>query len=118
MFFFFYYQQVKSTIFSNWVYLSDAEGHILYTDSEYLRKASSKKRKKKKVNLTASLDDETNYNLKVKINLMKSQISESERAYILEGFRHNACRRDGRGILDHRNYKLELGVVPHGFGSS
>lgn len=54
---------------SDWVYLSDAEGHVLYTDSEYLRKASSKKRKKKKVSLTANLDDETNYNLKLLLKL-------------------------------------------------
>jgi exosome complex RNA-binding protein Rrp42 (RNase PH superfamily) len=49
---------------------------------------------------------------------MKSQISESERTFILEGFRLNACRRDGRNAQDIRNFKLEVGVVPHGFGSS
>ena len=49
---------------------------------------------------------------------MKSQISESERAFILEGFRMNTGRRDGRTSLDHRHYKLEVGLVPHGFGSS
>jgi exosome complex RNA-binding protein Rrp42 (RNase PH superfamily) len=51
-------------------------------------------------------------------NKMKSQISEPERAFILEGFRQNTCRRDGRTLMDHRLFKLEVGVVPHGFGSS
>jgi exosome complex RNA-binding protein Rrp42 (RNase PH superfamily) len=49
---------------------------------------------------------------------MKSSISDPERAFILEGFRLNTCRRDGRGLLDYRNFKLQLGAVPHGFGSS
>ncbi len=46
---------------------------------------------------------------------MKSQISEPERAFILEGFRLNTCRRDGRGLLDYRNFKLQIGAVSHGF---
>ena len=49
---------------------------------------------------------------------MKQQISESEKVFILEGLRLNSCRRDGRGNMDHRNYKIEVGVSPHGFGSA
>ncbi len=60
---------MKSNIGSNWVYFSDAEGHLLFTDSEYLRKASSKKRKKKKVSPNGNLDDEPNYNLKLLLKL-------------------------------------------------
>jgi len=49
---------------------------------------------------------------------MKQQISETEKSFIKEGFTMNYCRRDGRGNQDQRNFKLEVGVVPHGFGSS
>lgn len=49
---------------------------------------------------------------------MKQQISEGEKQFILEGFRTNSCRRDGRANLDQRTFRLEMGPVPHGFGSS
>lgn len=49
---------------------------------------------------------------------MKQQISETEKAFIIEGIRQNIIRRDGRGNMDHRSFTLEIGAVPHGFGSS
>ena len=49
---------------------------------------------------------------------MKQTVSESEKAFVLEAVRLNACRRDGRGNMDHRPFRVETGVVPHGFGSA
>eukprot|EP00347_Sterkiella_histriomuscorum_P020972 403335752 len=48
---------------------------------------------------------------------MKQQICENEKVFITEGFQQG-IRRDGRGPLDHRSYKINLGTIPHAFGSA
>jgi exosome complex RNA-binding protein Rrp42 (RNase PH superfamily) len=46
------------------------------------------------------------------------KLSDTEKAFILEGIRLNTCRRDGRANLDFRPFTVQQGVIPHGFGSS
>lgn len=48
---------------------------------------------------------------------MKQQICDMEKIFISEGLKMNV-RRDGRSTLDHRDYKIELGTIPHAFGSA
>lgn len=48
---------------------------------------------------------------------MKQQVSESERLFVVDGFKSNV-RADGRANLDFRRSKVELGTVQEGFGSS
>lgn len=48
---------------------------------------------------------------------MKQAICETEKVFIAEGLKLNV-RRDGRGTLDHRPFKIELGTIPHAFGSA
>ena len=48
---------------------------------------------------------------------MKQQISESERQFVVEGFKCN-MRADGRSNLDYRRQKVRHGTVPEAFGSS
>ncbi|CDW84684.1 UNKNOWN [Stylonychia lemnae] len=48
---------------------------------------------------------------------MKQQICENEKVFIVDGLKQG-IRRDGRGNLDFREFKIELGTIPHAFGSS
>lgn len=48
---------------------------------------------------------------------MKQLICENEKIFITEGLKLGV-RRDGRGNFDHRSYKIELGTIPHAFGSA
>ena len=48
---------------------------------------------------------------------MKQQISESERQFVVEGFKCN-MRSDGRSNLDYRQQRVRKGTVQEAFGSS
>ena len=48
---------------------------------------------------------------------MKQQICESERQFIVDGFKAG-IRSDGRGNTDSRQVKVSLGTVQEAFGSS
>jgi len=48
---------------------------------------------------------------------MKQRICETERAFIAEGLKQGV-RRDGRGIMDNRSFKIEQGTIVNGYGST
>ena len=43
---------------------------------------------------------------------MKQLISDSEKVFVVEGFRTDSVRRDGRGNLDQRPFTVETGIIP------
>ena len=48
---------------------------------------------------------------------MKQVLSDTEKEFIVDGFRLGV-RRDGRGCMDNRSFKIHQGSVPHAFGSA